>query len=284
MKATNFLVDSKEKFRIKDCPTTPDNKLSKEEGEERTAGNIEEMINLQDVFYASQKYSLLLIFQALDAAGKDGTIKHVMSGLNPQGTQVHSFKQPSAEELNHDYLWRAHEKLPARGMIGIFNRSYYEDVLVVRVHNLLNNILYPDVIHNDDIWQKRFRQINDFEKYLHENGTIILKFFLNISKDEQARRFIKRIDDKSKNWKFSEGDIKEREHWDDYQKAFQETLTVTSTPIAPWYVIPADKKWYARLAVSEIIVNKLKELKLTYPQVSKEQLLKLHEYKKMLEG
>jgi PPK2 family polyphosphate:nucleotide phosphotransferase len=279
MKISNYIAGSKKKFRLKDFPTSPDKTITKSEGEKRTAKNIKEMIRLQDVFYASQKHSLLIIFQALDAAGKDGTIKHVMSGLNPQGTAVHSFKQPSAEELSHDYLWRAHIKIPPKGMIGIFNRSYYEDVLVVRVHNLIDKELYSGA---GNIWEERFRQINDFEKYLFENGTHILKFFLYISKEEQAKRFIKRIDDESKNWKFSEADIKERSYWNDYQDAIQETLSATSAPEIPWYIIPSDKKWFTRLLVSEIIVKKLKELKLIYPELDKEQTKKLRKYRDVL--
>ena len=282
MKISNFLAGSDKKFRLKDFPTLPVDKMTKSEGEKRTAGNIKEMIKLQDVFYASQKHSLLIIFQALDAAGKDGTIKHVMSGLNPQGTVVHSFKQPSAEELSHDYLWRAHINLPAKGIIGIFNRSYYEDVLVVRVHNLIDKNSHPDNTEEGNIWQRRFRQINDFERYLFENGTHILKFFLYISKEEQAKRFIKRIDDESKNWKFSEADIKERDYWNNYQNILQETLSATSTKKAPWYIIPSDKKWFTRLLVSEIIVNKLNELKLTYPELNEEQKAKLMTFRKVL--
>jgi PPK2 family polyphosphate:nucleotide phosphotransferase len=242
------------------------------------------MINLQDKLYAENKYSLLIIFQAMDAAGKDGTIKHVMSGLNPQGTQVNSFKQPSLEELNHDYLWRINKCLPERGKIGIFNRSHYEEVLVVKVHNLIEKEKIPTELITKNIWQQRYSEINGFEKYLFENGTIILKFFLHISKDEQKRRFLKRIDKKSRNWKFSDADLKEREYWDEYQKCYQEAISSTSKKYAPWFIIPADHKWYMRLAVSEIIVDAMKKLPLDYPRLDEEQLKKLDACKEKLEN
>lgn len=238
--------------------------------------NIEAMQQLQDKLYAHNRYSVLIIFQAMDAAGKDGTIKHVMSGVNPQGTQVYSFKTPSAEELDHDYMWRIYQRLPERGRIGIFNRSYYEEVLVVRVHpeSLLKQQL-PGISSVDDVddrfWKKRFNQINDFEKHLHDNGTIILKFFLNVSKEEQKKRFLKRIDDPARNWKFSMADVTERQHWDAYMKAYSQLLSNTSTDYAPWYVIPADKKWFMRLAVSNIIVNRLQALPLKYPDLSSQE-------------
>jgi PPK2 family polyphosphate:nucleotide phosphotransferase len=222
----------------------------------------------------------------MDAAGKDGAIKHVMSGLNPQGCQVFSFKQPSAEELEHDFLWRCAKNLPERGRFGIFNRSYYEEVLIVRVHpQILQNQPLPDKIKNDKkIWQKRFAQIRNFEDYLADNGIHVIKFFLNVSKEEQKARFLARIEEPEKNWKFSAGDAKERTFWDDYMKAYEEAIEATSTENAPWYVIPADKKWFTRVAVSEIIVKKLESLKLQYPQVSEEQLMQLQEAKKVLES
>lgn len=244
--------------------------------------NIEKMQELQNLLYASDKYSLLLIFQAIDAAGKDSTIKHVMSGLNPQGTQVFSFKKPSEEELDHGYLWRISKALPERGRIGIFNRSHYEEVLIVRVHNLLKYQKLSDELITDNIWARRFEQINNFEKYLYENGTVIIKFFLHVSKDEQKKRFLDRIDDKSKNWKFAEGDIKEREYWEEYQKCYQEAISATSKLHAPWYIIPADKKWFMRLVVSEIIVKKLESLNLKYPELTKEQLQALKKCKQLL--
>jgi PPK2 family polyphosphate:nucleotide phosphotransferase len=238
--------------------------------------NIEAMQELQNKLYAHNRYSVLIIFQAMDAAGKDGTIKHVMSGVNPQGTQVYSFKTPSMEELDHDYMWRIYQRLPERGRIGIFNRSYYEEVLVVRVHPeyLLKQQL-PGISTVDDVnehfWEKRYNQINHFEKHLHDNGTIILKFFLNVSKEEQKKRFLKRIDDPARNWKFSMADVTERQHWDAYMKAYSQLLSNTSTDYAPWYVIPADKKWFMRLAVSNIIVNRLQALPLKYPNLSEQE-------------
>lgn len=251
--------------------------------------NIELMTELQDKLYAHNRYSVLIIFQAMDAAGKDGTIKNVMSGLNPQGTQVFSFKTPSAEELDHDYLWRIYQRLPERGRIGIFNRSYYEEVLVVRVHPefLLKQQLpgIKDVSHiNDAFWMKRYRQINDMEKHLFENGTIVLKFFLNVSKEEQKRRFLNRIDDPARNWKFSMADVQERQHWDAYMDAYSQMLTHTSTTLAPWYVIPADNKWFMRLAVSNIIAQRLSELPLKYPVLNSIEMERLTEARNRLEG
>lgn len=260
----------------------------KKQAKQELRENIELMTSLQDKLYAHNRYSLLIIFQAMDAAGKDGTIKNVMSGLNPQGTQVFSFKTPSAEELDHDYLWRIYQRLPERGRIGIFNRSYYEEVLVVKVHPeyMLKQQLpgIKDVKHIDEaFWQNRYRQINNMEQHLHENGTIVLKFFLNVSKDEQKKRFLKRIDDPARNWKFSMADVAERQHWDDYMAAYSDLLTHTSTDIAPWYVIPADHKWFMRLAVSNIIVNRLQELPIDYPVLQPEEMAKLGDAKKRLE-
>jgi len=260
----------------------------KEDGVKLLQENVEALIELQGKLYADNRYAVLIIFQAMDAAGKDGTIKHVMSGLNPQGCEVYSFKAPSTNELGHDYLWRTSKSLPQRGKFGIFNRSYYEEVLVVKVHpeflrpQHLPGINSPDDV-DDRFWEKRYRQINDLEKHLVENGTIVLKFFLNVSKEEQKKRFLDRIDDPSKNWKFSSGDAKERGYWDEYMKAYSDMLTATSTEHAPWYVIPADHKWYMRYAVSNIIINRLKELKLNYPELAPEEKAKLKEIKKILE-
>ena len=254
----------------------------KNDSEKKMAENIQRMAEIQAKLYARDKYALLIIIQAMDTAGKDGTIKHVMSGLNPQGTQVHSFKQPSAEELNHDYLWRAVKCLPERGQIGIFNRSYYEDVLVVRVHDLLKYQQVPPELITHAIWKDRFRQIRDFEKYLYENGIITVKFFLHISKEEQKNRLIARIDDKTKNWKFSSADINERGYWEEYQRCYQEAISETSSKQAPWYIIPADKKWFARFMVSEIIVQTLETLKLDYPVIGKTQAKLLKEFKQKL--
>lgn len=242
------------------------------------------LFQYQDMLYAQDKYAILIILQAMDAAGKDGTIKHVMSGLNPQGCQVTSFKSPSTEELDHDYLWRCSKALPERGKIGIFNRSYYEEVLIARVHpEILQNQKLPPKLLNKKIWERRFREINNFEEYLVDNGIIVLKFFLNISKEEQKKRFLKRIELPEKNWKFSVSDAKEREHWDKYIDAYEDCLTHTSTEHAPWHIIPANFKPFTRLAVSGIISQTLKSLNLKYPSVSEEQKRVLLEAKKILE-
>ncbi len=248
--------------------------------------NVERLRELQNVLYAEDKRSLLIIFQAMDAAGKDGAIEHVMSGVNPQGCHVVSFKQPSDEELSHDFLWRCAKNVPERGKIGIFNRSHYEEVLIVRVHpQILQGQHLPDEIKNDpDIWKMRFEQIRNFESTLVANGTHILKFFLHVSKEEQKQRFLSRIDEKEKNWKFSMGDVRERGHWDDYMNAYTDAIANTSTEAAPWYIIPADKKWFTRLAVSEVIVRKLESLKLSYPTVTAEHQAELAEAKRMLEA
>ena len=258
----------------------------KDQAAEDLQKNIERMAELQDVLYAQDTYSLLIIFQAMDAAGKDGAIKHVMSGLNPQGCQVVSFKQPSAEELDHDFLWRTQKALPERGRIGIFNRSHYEEVLVVRVHSgILQTQHLPEEVKGDKfVWRKRFKQIREWEEHLVENGTHILKFFLNVSKSEQKKRFLSRINEPEKNWKFSASDAKERGFWFDYMNAYEDAIEATSTDLAPWYVIPADKKWFTRLAVSEVIVQKLGSMNLHYPKVTKEHLAELQEAKKMLES
>jgi PPK2 family polyphosphate:nucleotide phosphotransferase len=280
---SGFIAKPSDSFELKKFKTDYTAGIdSKQKAEKLLKKNIETMADLQDKLYAQDKYSLLIIFQAMDAAGKDGAIKHVMSGLNPQGTQVYSFKQPSKEELDHGYLWRIQKVVPERGRIGIFNRSHYEEVLIVRVHNLIRFQQIPEELIDDNIWKKRFRQINDFERYLSENGTIIIKFFLNISKEEQKKRFLARIEDPSKNWKFSAADIDERKYWDDYMKAYQEAISATSTKYAPWYIIPADKKWFARLAVSEIIVQSMKRLNPDYPKLSEDQILQLQKCKETL--
>ena len=283
MKTSNYMAKPNTKIKLSDHST--DNTAgikSKDDAKELLEKNIEKMIKLQDKLYASDKYSLLLIFQAMDAAGKDGTIRHVMSGLNPQGTQVYSFKQPSKEELDHGYLWRIYKSLPERGRIGIFNRSHYEDVLVVKVQDLLKYQQLPPELVDNKIWQRRYEQICNFEEYLHENGTVVLKFFLNVSKDEQKKRFLDRIEDPSKNWKFSSGDVEVRKYWNDYQKAYEDAISTTSKKHSPWYIIPADKKWFARLLVSEIIVETLEKLKLEYPKLSQEQLAELGKCKEVL--
>lgn len=246
---------------------------------------VQALARYQDVLYAQNQYALLIIFQAMDAAGKDSTIKHVMSGVNPQGCQVFSFKAPSAEELDHGYLWRSFKALPERGRIGIFNRSYYEEVLVARVHpEILERQQLPAPVKKTKIWKQRFEQINNFEKYLVENGTVVLKFFLNVSKEEQKQRFLDRINRPEKNWKFSPNDVQERRCWDDYMKAFEAAFNHTSTEWAPWHIIPADHKWFTRLTVAEIIGQKLESLNLTYPTLSKEHRQHLISAKESLEN
>ena len=280
-----FLVEPNSKIKLKNYDTRYTGKFKqKDEAVSKLAEGIEELKKYQDMLYAHDTYSLLLIFQAMDAAGKDSTIKHVMSGINPQGCQVFSFKHPSAEELDHDYLWRYVKCLPERGRIGIFNRSYYEEVLVVRVHpEILAAQKLPLTTKSKQIWQQRFEEINNFEKYLVNNGTIVLKFFLNVSKAEQKKRFLDRINRPEKNWKFSSHDLRERGFWGDYMDAFEDVFRHTSTEWAPWYIIPADKKWFMRYVVSNIIVDKIKKLDLHYPKVSKEQKQQLLISKAMLE-
>jgi len=282
MLSDKFIVKPAKEIHLLKIPTSESLNYKKPETKKLLKQNIAKMSDLQNKLYASNKYSVLIIFQAMDAAGKDSTIKHVMSGLNPQGTQVYSFKQPSIEELDHDYLWRIHKAIPEKGRIGIFNRSHYEDVLVVRVHNIIKNQNLPEETLTKDIWQRRFRQIRDFEKHLYENGTIIIKFFLHVSKEEQEKRFLKRIDTKSKNWKFSFADIDERKFWDDYQKCYEEAIAATSLKYSPWFIIPADQKWFMQFAVSQIITEQLENLEVDYPELSGEQIKKLKEYQKKL--
>jgi PPK2 family polyphosphate:nucleotide phosphotransferase len=287
MNIDKFRIREGAKLDLQDHPThfTGDY-TEKKEAEEDLKENVEKLRKLQDVLYAEDKQSLLIIFQAMDAAGKDGAIEHVMSGVNPQGCHVVSFKQPSDEELSHDFLWRCAKNAPERGKIGIFNRSHYEEVLIVRVHpQILESQHLPEEIKNDKgIWKKRFEQIRNFESNLVANGTQIIKFFLNVSRDEQKARFLSRIAEEEKNWKFSAGDVKERGFWDDYMKAYTDAIANTSTDDAPWYIIPADKKWFTRLAVSEVIVRKLESMKPTYPVVTQEHRAELLEAKKMLEA
>jgi PPK2 family polyphosphate:nucleotide phosphotransferase len=284
-----------EQFRIKEgtkldladhSPASTAEFSDKEQAREDLQSNIERMTELQDMLYAQDIYSLLIVFQAMDAAGKDGAIKHVMSGVNPQGVSVASFKVPSAEERDHDYLWRHQKALPERGKIGIFNRSHYEEVLVVRVHPaILHGQQLPPEFKNDpDIWQKRFNHIRDWEQHLAENGTHIVKFFLNVSREEQKKRFLERIAQPEKNWKFSTADVRERGHWADYMQAYEEAISATSTENAPWYVIPADRKWFTRLAVSEIIVNRLESMNLHYPHITDAQREELIAAKAALES
>jgi len=246
--------------------------MGKDEAEETLAEGIQLLAQEQDKLYAHNNYAVLMILQALDAAGKDGTIKHVMSGVNPQGVDVHSFKAPAGEELDHDYLWRNFITLPRRGHIGIFNRSYYEEVLVVRVHpEFLSGQKLPPALKDEKIWKRRFEQINYFEKYLVENGIVVLKFFLNVSKEEQGRRFQERATQPEKNSKFSAADMKERERWDDYMNAYDDLFNHTSTEWAPWYIVPADNKWFTRMSVAAVLYNTMKNFNLAYPAVSEEQ-------------
>lgn len=273
-------------FRLADRdPADTSGFSSKKEGKERLASGLERLRELQEKLYAQDRWALLLIFQAMDAAGKDSTIEHVMSGVNPQGCQVFSFKAPSSEELDHDFLWRTHRCLPERGRIGIFNRSYYEEVLIVKVHpGILARQKLPEPLVTKKIWQERYEDINSQERYLTRNGIAIRKFFLNVSKEEQRRRFLARLQEPEKNWKFALGDVKEREHWDAYLQAYDDCLRDTSTPHAPWYVIPADNKWYMRLAVAELVVEALEGLDLEFPKITKEQRAELEEAQTFLEA
>jgi len=246
-------------------------KVSKAEAKRLLDRSLEHLADAQERLYAQDTWSLLLVFQAMDAAGKDSTIKHVMSGVNPQGCQVFSFKAPSDEELDHDFLWRSARALPERGRIGIHNRSHYEEVLVVRVHpEFLERQKVPLVKDGKELWKRRFREINDFERHLVENGTVVLKFFLNVSKDEQRRRFLDRLDRPDKHWKFSASDVHERAHWDAYMAAYEDVFRHTSTPWAPWFVVPADHKWYTRLVVAEIVCETLDAMDLRFPKVPKD--------------
>lgn len=282
-KDENMFIEPGTKLRLKDFNTKYTAGFNdKEDAAEMLSKDIQRLAELQDMLFAMNKYSMLVVIQAMDAAGKDGTIKHVMTGVNPQGCNVTSFKQPSHEELSHDFLWRINRAMPKRGMIAIFNRSHYEEVIVTRVHPeyiLGQNIPGVDTMEKVDkkFWAKRYEIINNFEKQAFENGTIIVKFYLHVSKDEQKKRFLARIDEPEKNWKFSTSDVKERQLWDKYMEAFEEAISNTSTDYAPWYVIPADRKWFMRAAVGDIIVGTLEKIGLEYPTITaeeKEELLK----------
>jgi PPK2 family polyphosphate:nucleotide phosphotransferase len=270
----SYRVDDGKHFRLKEFdPADTGHWDSVEDAKEQLQKDIKRMEGLQDKLYAQDRRSVLLIFQAMDAAGKDGTIKHVMSGVNPEGCQVHSFKAPSQAELQHDFLWRTTQALPERGHIGIFNRSYYEEVLVVRVHPpVLESQLVPPSLITKDIWKERFEDINCFERHMGRNGTVIRKFFLHLSKKEQKRRFLARLDEPEKHWKFSAADIQERQCWDDYQDAYEDMIRHTASKWAPWYVVPADNKWFTHLVVAAAIVQTLEELDLCYPKVDGEKL------------
>ncbi len=287
MNIEKFIVPESKRLNLKNHPTDfTSDYVDKRQAVEDLQKNVERLSKLQDVLYAQNNHALLIIFQAMDAAGKDGAIKHVMSGLNPQGCEVTSFKQPSAEEVDHDFLWRSMKRIPERGRIGIFNRSYYEDVLIVRIHpEILRLSQMPEELENDkNIWKKRFGQIRNFENYLTENGIHVLKFFLHVSKEEQKNRFLSRIETPEKNWKFSATDARERGFWDDYMKAYTDAMQNTSTKNAPWHVIPADKKWFSRVAISEIIIRKMESLNLQYPTISAAQRQSLLEAKEILES
>ena len=269
-----FRVTKGKGFKLKDFDPedTRGLKMDKGEAAELLKRGSEWLATEQDMLYAQDRWSVLLIFQAMDAAGKDGTIKHVMSGVNPQGCQVYSFKQPSAEELSHDFLWRYATRVPERGRIGVFNRSYYEEVLVIRVHKeLLEHQMLPPGLVTKRIWDERLADIAHFEDYLTRQGVVVLKFFLNLSREEQKKRFMERLDKPEKNWKFSASDVRERRYWDDYMHAFEEAVRATATPHAPWFVVPADNKWFTRLVVAAAIVEAVENLDLEYPKVGAEQ-------------
>lgn len=284
-----FRITGDKKFSLDDFDTAYASDYKKEDAEGILSDLIKQTAEVETELYASNRYALLIIFQAMDAAGKDSAIKHTMSGLNPQGCQVYSFKQPSAAEYDHDFLWRHYIALPERGRIGIFNRSHYENVLVTRVHpELLAKESLPETNSLEkmgkDFWKQRYESIRDFEKHLHCNGTIIIKFFLHVSKTEQKKRFLERIDDPAKNWKFSVADVEERKYWDRYMDVYETAIRETATPENPWYIIPADKKWFTRIAISTTILDTLKGLKLKYPVLPAEELDKLQKIKQALEN
>ena len=286
--STPYRVSSGKGFRLKnfDPGDTLDLKSEdKPRAKEALEVGVEALTELQDMLYAQDRWAVLLIFQAMDAAGKDGAIKHVMSGINPQGCQVYSFKAPTSEDLDHDYLWRCMKCLPERGRIGIFNRSYYEETLVVRVHpEFLKGQKIPPELLSKKIWDQRFEDICNFERYLSNNGVLIRKFFLNVSKDEQKKRFMARLDDPDKNWKFSANDAKERNHWNEYMTAYEETIRNTATDYAPWYVVPADNKWFSRVVVASAVIEGLASLNLAYPKVDEKKLQELDEARRALTG
>src|SRR5881296_1402873 len=279
-----YCITKGEEFRLKDHDPADTNGLKdKRQAQGLLEDGIQLLSHMQEKLYAQDRWALLLIFQAMDAAGKDGAIKHVMSGVNPQGCQVYSFKSPSADDLDHDYLWRCMKCLPNRGQIGIFNRSYYEEVLVVRVHpQFLAKQKLPPKLVGKRIWEERFEDIRNFEQYLTRNGVVVRKFFLNVSKKEQKRRFLERIDDPLKNWKFSSNDANERDFWDDYMQAYEEMIQETATKDAPWYVVPADNKWFTRVVVGAAVIDALADLDLAYPEVGADKLKELAAAKKKL--
>jgi PPK2 family polyphosphate:nucleotide phosphotransferase len=282
-----FRISKGKDFRLKDVDPDDTLEFTKEADKPRSkellAAGVSALAELQDKLYAQDKWAVLLIFQAMDAAGKDGAIKHVMSGINPQGCQVYSFKSPSSEDLDHDYLWRCMKCLPNRGQIGIFNRSYYEEVLVVRVHpEFLAKAKLPPKLVGKNIWEERYEDMRNFEQYLARNGIIVRKFFLHVSKKEQKQRFLDRIDDPQKNWKFSSNDASERDYWDDYMEAYEEMIQGTATKEAPWYVVPANNKWFTRVVVASAVIETLDSLDLAYPKVDESKLKELAAAKKKL--
>ncbi|MBK9098864.1 MAG: polyphosphate kinase 2 family protein [bacterium] len=282
-----FRITDGKDFRLKHIDPADTLNLKSEDkprAKEALQNGIELLAELQDKLYAQDRWSILLIFQAMDAAGKDGAIKHVMSGINPQGCQVFSFKAPTSEDLDHDYMWRCMKRLPERGRIGIFNRSYYEETLVVRVHEeILAKQKLPEKLVTKHIWDERYQDIRNFEKYFSRNGTVVRKFFLHVSKEEQKKRFLERIDNPEKNWKFSSADAKERGYWDEYMKAYENMIRNTATKHSPWYVVPADNKWFTRLVVAAAVIDALASLELEYPEVGEEKLKELAEAKKLLQ-
>ncbi|NLJ65169.1 MAG: polyphosphate kinase 2 family protein [Christensenellaceae bacterium] len=283
MKTEKYLVKEGQRVTLSDYSTERDIELNREDVENKLMPeNIRHMANLQEKLYAENTSSLLIVFQAMDAAGKDSAIKHVMKGFNPQGVHVASFKVPSSEENDHDYLWRIHRQIPRRGEIGIFNRSHYEDVLVSKVHNLISTSQLPPELKTDDIFNVRYRQICDYERYLFENGTVIVKFFLHLSKDEQRERLLERIENPDKNWKFSASDIHERQYWDMYMQAYETMLENTSTQFAPWYILPADSKWYTRYLISEILLEKLTEMDPQFPEFPEEKRGEMEKCRELL--
>jgi PPK2 family polyphosphate:nucleotide phosphotransferase len=284
--AKPYRVTNGKKFRLKDVdPGDSGGLKSKEAAVELLRTGVNRLAELQDRLYAQDRWALLLVFQAMDAAGKDGTIKHVMSGVNPQGCQVYSFKSPSSEEMDHDYLWRTTKSLPERGRIGVFNRSYYEEVLVVRVHpEFLAGQKVPPALVGKDIWEERFEDINCFERYATRNGIAIRKFFLHVSRKEQKKRFMERLDLPEKNWKFSSADARERAHWDEYMEAYEDAIRHTASDHAPWYVVPANKKWFTRLVVAAAVIDALEDMDLHYPKVDEQQRKELEVARALLEA
>jgi len=284
MNTKQYLIKEKGKVDLIKRPTQRDEKVDKDEAVEKLMPqNLAAMADLQEKLFAQNRYALLIVLQAMDAAGKDGVIKHVMSGLNPQGVQVVSFKQPTSEELEHDYLWRINKALPRRGEIGIFNRSHYEEVIITKVHNLVVKQQIPSELIVEQIWQERYQQMNNFEEYLEENGIAVVKFYLHISKNEQRDRLLERIRQPEKNWKFSISDVAERKYWDEYMSAYEEMLENTSTRKAPWYCVPADNKWFARYVISEVVKEQLEKLDPQYPQTAEADKAVLEECRQLLE-